>query len=151
MKTNNANVITQDPQIDRRFKRSGAEEPSSQTSDGAPLAPPCVMVIFGAAGDLTKRLVVPALYNLVGARRLPDEFQIVGVDLASKTTEEWRTGLTDTMQGFVGSDAEFAVDHIDQNVWQWLTERMSYLQGDLTNAEMYRRLDAHLTELDKTT
>src|ERR1700745_4102430 len=123
---------------------------SATAPDGAPLAPPCAMVIFGAAGDLTKRLVVPALYNLVGARRLPDEFRIVGVDLASKTTEEWRTGLTDTMQGFVGSDAEFAVDHIDQNVWQWLTDRMSYWQGDLTDAEMYRRLDAHLAGLDKT-
>src|SRR5947207_2469993 len=127
-----------------------AKKPVTDAPDGAPLAPPCSMVIFGAAGDLTKRLVVPALYNLVGARRLPDEFQIVGVDLASKTTEEWRTGLTDTMQGFVGSDAEFAVDHIDRNAWQWLTDRMSYLQGDLTDAEMYRRLDAHLTGLDKT-
>ena len=46
----------------------GAEDPSMEAPDGAPLAPPCVMVIFGAAGDLTKRLVVPALYNLVGAR-----------------------------------------------------------------------------------
>src|SRR2546430_7203015 len=108
------------------------------------------MIIFGAAGDLTKRLVVPALYNLVGAGRLPNEFRIVGVDVAAKTTDEWRTGLTETMQGFVGSDAEFAVDHIDQNVWQWLTDRMNYLQGDLTNAEMYRRLDAHLAGLDKT-
>src|SRR5437762_9527953 len=117
-----------------------AKKPVTDAPDGAPLAPPCSMVIFGAAGDLTKRLVVPALYNLVGAGRLPDEFRIVGVDLASKTTEEWRTGLTDTMQGFVGSDAEFAVDHIDRNAWQWLTDRMSYLQGDLTDAEMYRRL-----------
>jgi glucose-6-phosphate 1-dehydrogenase len=107
------------------------------------------MVIFGAAGDLTKRLVVPALYNLVGAQRLPDEFRIVGVDLASKTTEEWRAGLAETMQGFIGSDAEFAVDHIDQNVWQWLADRMSYLQGDLTKAEMYRRLDTHLAGFDK--
>src|SRR6476620_10411836 len=127
-----------------------AKKRVADAADGAPLAPPCVMIIFGAAGDLTKRLVVPALYNLVGARRLPDEFRIVGVDLASKTTEEWHTGLTETMQGFVGSDAEFAVDHIDQNVWQWLTDRMSYLQGDLTNAEMYRQLDAHLAGLDKT-
>jgi glucose-6-phosphate 1-dehydrogenase len=149
MKTNESNVITDDSHVERT-KRSGAEDPSLKTPDGAPVAPPCVMVIFGAAGDLTKRLVVPALYNLVGAQRLANEFRIVGVDLASKTTEEWRRGLTETMQGFVGSDAEFAVDHIDQNAWQSLTDRMSYLQGDLTDAEMYRRLDAHLTELDKT-
>ena len=150
MKTNDSNVIAHDSQVDRRTKQSGAEDPSLRAPDGAPLAPPCVMIIFGGAGDLTKRLVVPALYNLVGAGRLANEFRIVGVDLASKTTEEWRTGLTETMQGFVGSDAEFAVDHIDQNVWQWLTDRMSYLQGDLTNAEMYRQLDAHLAGLDKT-
>ena len=43
------------------------------------------MVIFGAAGDLTKRLVVPALYNLANAQRLSDGFQLVGVDLAAKT------------------------------------------------------------------
>ena len=48
------------------------------------VAPPCAMVIFGAAGDLTKRLVVPALYNLVHAKRLPDGFRLVGVDLAAK-------------------------------------------------------------------
>src|SRR5215472_17438971 len=97
--------------------------------DGAPLAPPCAMVIFGAAGDLTKRLVVPALYNLVGAHRLPDEFRIVGVDLASKTTEEWRTGLTDTIQSFVGSDGESALNQLDNKARQWLTNRMSYVQG----------------------
>jgi glucose-6-phosphate 1-dehydrogenase len=149
MKTNDSHVITHDSD-DRRPQRSGAEDQTLRTPDGAPLSPPSVMVIFGAAGDLTKRLVVPALYNLVGAQRLANEFRIVGVDLASKTTEEWRRGLTETMQGFVGSDAEFAVDHVDQNAWQWLTDRMSYLQGDLTAAEMYRRLDAHLTQLDKT-
>jgi glucose-6-phosphate 1-dehydrogenase len=59
-------------------------------ADPAVVAPPCAMVIFGAAGDLTKRLIVPALYNLVDAKRLPNEFQLVGVDLAAKTAEEWR-------------------------------------------------------------
>jgi glucose-6-phosphate 1-dehydrogenase len=118
-------------------------------SDAAPVAPPCAMVIFGAAGDLTKRLVVPALYNLVNAGRLAKEFHLVGLDLASKTTEEWRTGLTQTMQEFVGADGEFAVDRIDQTAWQWLSERMSYLQGDLSDPKTYSRLEAHLAELDK--
>ena len=45
-----------------------------------PVAPPCAMVIFGAGGDLTKRLVTPALYNLVTAKRLPDGFRLVGID-----------------------------------------------------------------------
>jgi len=127
-----------------------AEKQVADAPDGAPIAPPCVLIIFGGAGDLTKRLVVPALYNLVGARRLPNAFQIVGVDLASKTTEEWRTGLTETMHGFVGTDGESAIDQLDLKAWQWLTERMNYVQGDLNDAQTYKRLDDHLLELDKT-
>src|SRR5262245_48223633 len=108
-------------------------------TESAPPAPPCAMVIFGAAGDLTKRLVVPALYNLVTAKQLAEGFQLVGVDLASKTTEEWRKGLTDTMKEFVGREGEFQVDHIDEAAWRWLTDRMSYVQGDITNPATYRK------------
>ena len=50
-------------------------------------APPATLVIFGAGGDLTKRLVVPALYNLVRAGRLADGFSIVGVGRGEITTE----------------------------------------------------------------
>jgi glucose-6-phosphate 1-dehydrogenase len=108
------------------------------------------MVIFGAAGDLTKRLVVPALYNLVAAKQLPDGFQLVGVDLAAKTTAEWRDGLTETMKKFVGGSGEFEADHIDQAAWGWLAERMSYLQGDLGDPGTYSRLGTRLAKLDKT-
>src|SRR4029077_16078127 len=117
---------------------------------GVAVAPPCAMVIFGAAGDLTKRLVVPALYNLTTTRQLPDGFQLVGLDRAAKSTQEWRAGLTDTMKEFIGHEGEFQVDRIDQNAWQWLADRMSYLQGDLNDPETYRRLHEHLAELDKT-
>ena len=43
-------------------------------------ADPCAMVIFGAGGDLTKRLVVPALYNLSHTKVLPEKFALIGVD-----------------------------------------------------------------------
>lgn len=115
----------------------------------ATVAPPCAMVIFGAAGDLTKRLVVPALYNLVTAKRLPEAFQLVGVDLASKTAAEWCDGLTEMMDQFASQgDGEFQIDRIDQTAWRWLTDRMTYLQGDLTDPDCYRRLGEHLAGLD---
>ena len=54
---------------------------------------PCAIVIFGAGGDLTKRLVVPALYNLMHGGELPENFVLIGADLAEGTTESWgRTG-----------------------------------------------------------
>jgi glucose-6-phosphate 1-dehydrogenase len=125
-----------------------SDEPNR--SNVAPMAPPCAMVIFGAAGDLTKRLVVPALYNLVEAKSLPDEFRLVGVDLASKSSEQWRSGLTDVIDEFVSEgDSEFEADHIDKEAWSWLTNRMSYLQGDLNDAKTFQRLSAHLDELDE--
>jgi len=121
----------------------------AQVESAAP-APPCAMVIFGAAGDLTKRLVVPALYNLTTARQLSNSFQLVGVDRAPKSTQEWCAGLTETMKEFVAQDGEFHVDNIDQTAWRWLTERMSYLQGDLNDPTTYRRLREHLANVDKT-
>ncbi len=56
---------------DRRAGRRNEADPATST----PAAPPCAMVIFGAAGDLTKRLVVPALYNLASDHQLSDDFQ----------------------------------------------------------------------------
>ena len=118
--------------------------------DDALVAPPCAMVIFGAAGDLTKRLVVPALYDLVTAKRLSPQFQLIGVDLAAKSGEEWRKNLTETMQAFLGQDGEFQINHIDTTAWQWLTDRMSYVQGDLGDPETYRQLREHLAAFDNT-
>jgi glucose-6-phosphate 1-dehydrogenase len=118
-------------------------------AESAPPAPPCAMVIFGAAGDLTKRLVVPALYNLTKAGELSDRFQLVGVDLAAITTEQWRKGLTDAIKGFVGRGGEFHIDALDQAVWRWLSERMSYVEGDLNDPGTYTRLTKHLAGLDK--
>ena len=53
-------------------------------------APPCAMVIFGASGDLTRRLLMPALYNLVRARRIPNHFAIIGVDRSDWSEDRFR-------------------------------------------------------------
>ena len=133
--------------------KSGTKAKSAPEDDGGmPVAPPCAMVIFGAAGDLTKRLVVPALYDLVNEKRLSERFHLVGVDLAAKTTDEWCRGLTEMMNEFVTKgDGEFRADHIDETAWRWLIGRMSYLQGDLNDPATYRRLGDHLAGLDAST
>ena len=77
--------------------------PTVATSGSRRQAPPAIMTIFGAGGDLTKRLVMPALYNLVRAGRLPDGFSIIGVDIADQTTETWRNSLAEMMQAFMRS------------------------------------------------
>jgi glucose-6-phosphate 1-dehydrogenase len=106
-----------------------------------PPADPCVMVLFGAGGDLTRRLVVPALYNLARTGVLPEKFALIGVDLAPGSTRSWCAQLHRMLQSFVGDpDAAFAIDRIDEQAWQRLAARMSYVQGDLTGSALYRKL-----------
>src|SRR6202453_1279421 len=121
-----------------------------QDDDAVP-APPCAMVIFGAAGDLTKRLVAPALYNLSRFKRLSDGFRFVGFDLADTTTEQWGQSLTEMMNAFVAQGGASEADGLDQDAWRFLTDRMSYLQGDLNDPGAYRRLGEHLAALGKAT
>src|ERR1700758_3654180 len=77
-------------------------------------ADPCAMVIFGAAGDLTKRLLVPALYNLATTGLLPQPFALIGVDLADLDAASWRDSLHGMLESFVGKAAsESRIDKID--------------------------------------
>lgn len=108
------------------------------------------MVIFGAAGDLTKRLVVPAIYNLITRGRLAEGFRLVGFDLANIDSNEWRRRLTETLRESVhNTGGEYHPDHIDDNALQWLGDRMTYVKGDLTDAAAYQHLGSHLADLDK--
>jgi glucose-6-phosphate 1-dehydrogenase len=106
------------------------------------------MVIFGAGGDLTKRLLVPALYNLSRTGLIPEHFALVGVDLAENTAEGWRASLLGMLQSFVGNpDSESQIDRIETDAWDRLAGAMSYVQGDITDGTLYQRLSAHLEEI----
>jgi glucose-6-phosphate 1-dehydrogenase len=113
-------------------------------------ADPCAMVIFGATGDLTKRLVVPALYNLLRTKVLPEQFALIGVARTDGTAESWRDQLHGMLTSFVGNiAAEFNVDHIDEQAWKRLAEKMIYVRGDLTRPELYERLRGVLDQVEK--
>jgi len=116
-------------------------------TSGAMPAGPSAMVIFGAGGDLTRRLVVPALYNLTCGRLIPEEFAIIGVDIAQKSDEDIRRDLHEMMQQFVKGGG--SAGQVDKKVWDWLSSRISYLQGDLNDQETYQRLKQRLSEVDE--
>lgn len=116
-----------------------------------PPADPCAMVIFGAGGDLAKRLLIPALYNLSRTEVLPESFALIGVDLAPGTSESWRGHLYETLKSFVGNaTAEFDIDRIDEVAWKRLAEKMSYIQGDLTQPELYEDIRRALVDAKRT-
>jgi glucose-6-phosphate 1-dehydrogenase len=105
-----------------------------------------VITIFGAAGDLTKRLIVPALYNLVRGGKLPEGFAIIGVDHNDETTEAWRQSLAEMMQAFARASDRKPGEAIDEQAWSWLIRRMRYMRGDFTKPETYRRLGKLLSD-----
>jgi len=99
------------------------------------------MVIFGAAGDLTKRKLIPALYNLKNSKLLADNFAVIGVARAEMNDEEFRRRLNDDMR-------EFATDDIDPEDWKWLEERLYYLSGDFDDDQTFVRLKELLSKVD---
>ncbi|YCI06179.1 glucose-6-phosphate dehydrogenase (plasmid) [Ensifer sp. D2-11] len=108
-------------------------------------APPSTLVIFGASGDLTKRLLMPALYNLVKGKALDPSFQVIGVDHLERTEDDFRAYLSSSMQALVTEgDGEFDATLLDTEAWDWIAGRLDYLKGDFDDPETYRHLAERL-------
>jgi glucose-6-phosphate 1-dehydrogenase len=106
-------------------------------------ADPCAFVIFGAAGDLTKRLLLPALYNLAAARLLPDAFSVVGVARADMSEEEFRRQMAAALR-------EFATGEIEPKTLDVLIARCRYVRGHFDDPSTYSRLKVTLAEVART-
>lgn len=103
---------------------------------------PCIIVIFGASGDLTKRKLIPALYNLAREKLLPDNFAVVGYARRDIGTDAFRKRLKADTAEYAGSD-------MDAEIWQWLESRIYYQRGDLQTPEHFKDLGKTLGELDE--
>ncbi len=118
----------------------------TQTHQSAPAqqvqpAPGCTMVIFGAGGDLTKRLLMPALYNLSGSKQLAEDFKIIGVDREQISGDDWKRSLDETMQSFThDKTAEFYTPQIDPTAWSWVKDRLHYMQGDFSQPDTFKHV-----------
>ncbi len=102
---------------------------------------PCVMVIFGASGDLTKRKLLPALYNLAREKLLSKNFAIVGISRSEMSHEAFRDKITDDIK-------EYSEGEIDSDIWGWFRERLYYLAGDADDPATYEKLKTLVAEID---
>jgi glucose-6-phosphate 1-dehydrogenase len=108
------------------------------------------MVIFGAGGDLTKRLIIPALYNLTKSGLLPQPFALVGIDHNASDADAWRDGLHSFLEDLVRrGGGEFEAGTIDEETWKRLAQTMSYLSGDFSDAQTFAKLKTHLEDRDR--
>src|SRR5215469_8804602 len=102
----------------------------------------CAMVIFGASGDLTKRKLLPALYNLAKDSLLAKEFALIGFARNDISTEEFRAKLTSEIR-------EFATTTVDEDLWHWFCERIYYVKGEFGDAAAFVRLKQQLAAVDR--
>lgn len=114
----------------------------SQTT--SPPSQPCVMLIFGASGDLTKRLLVPAIYNLACDGLLSENFALLGSARSEMTHEAFREQMSNDIKKF-HTRQEF-----DQEVWDKLVSRFYYLPGSTDDHAYMERLKAEVARLDAT-
>jgi len=108
----------------------------------ARVADPCCLVIFGATGDLTHRLLVPALYNLGVAGLLPEAFALIGVARTASSSEEFRDDLGKSLP-------QFATRAIDPDVLERLLGSVTYVQGEPDDEATYRRIGAELSRIER--
>src|SRR5687767_1674797 len=103
---------------------------------------PTTMTIFGATGDLSKRKLLPALYNLAHEGALAERFNLVGSWRGEMSDEEFRTFARESM-------AEFSRRETDETVLSALIEHMRYVTGSFDDDNVYKQLDTCATEWDE--
>jgi glucose-6-phosphate 1-dehydrogenase len=104
-------------------------------------ADPCALVIFGATGDLTKRKLMPSLYNLARSGLLPDDFAVIGFGRRALSSEEFRAQMNEAMQ-------QFGPQPLEAALWDKISARISYVAGAYDDAEAYRQLGEALEKCD---
>src|SRR6185503_11121599 len=102
----------------------------------------CILIIFGASGDLTERKLMPALYSLAFRRLLPDHFAVVGVARSEMSDDGFREAMRTAVQ-------RFARDPFRQEVWDELVCNMQYLAIDNAEAKAGKQLAGLLSTVEE--
>jgi len=103
---------------------------------------PCVIVIFGASGDLTKRLLIPSLFNLYGDKLLPENFAILGISMDEFTTATFRTRMSEDVRIFSRRDS------FDEDSWNEFCDRIHYQKGRFDDPVMFHQMERFLQALN---
>ena len=110
--------------------------------DTSPPSEPCVILIFGASGDLTKRLLVPALYNLQCDGLLNANCAVLGTANEGLNDQTFRDRMSEQIQKF------HTRQQFDQPAWDDLVRRFHYTSGSFTELDVFAKLKDRVAELD---
>lgn len=111
----------------------------------SPPSEPCIMVVFGASGDLTKRLLVPALYNLACDGLLSDNFAVLGAGRSEISNEQFRESMASEEDGLRGFHTR---KEFDEQACDELMSRFHFLPGGLDDPQNYKNMKKTVSELN---
>ncbi len=120
--------------------RQEEENPLAEGLERLPVHP-TTLTIFGATGDLSKRKLLPALYNLAHEGALPERFNLIGVSRGESSDEEFRSAAREAIEQHSRRDA-------DPKVLDALLEHVRYVRGSFDDPTVYEQLDKATAELD---
>jgi glucose-6-phosphate 1-dehydrogenase len=106
------------------------------------VCPPCLIVIFGGAGDLSHRKLIPALYNLSIDGELPQKFAIVGFSMEDLDDDRYRAFARDGIE-------KFSRRRLSEDGWARFAPLVYFIRGKFTEARDYDALKKRLDELDR--
>jgi glucose-6-phosphate 1-dehydrogenase len=115
---------------------------ASQVGTSLPTPPPQILVVFGASGDLTRRKVLPALYNLARERHLPERFAVVGYARSEWSDEAFRAHARRAVE-------EFSRTPIEEELWKRFSDSLHYLSGSFDDPNCFAPLTERLALLDE--
>jgi glucose-6-phosphate 1-dehydrogenase len=107
-----------------------------------PHAEPCVVVIFGATGDLTKRKLMPSLCRLLNQGCL-ESVRILGIGRNPISEDEFQKMMREAVE------SSKKIEHLEEDQWRKFSERLHYMAGELDDANTYNQISARLEELAK--
>src|SRR4051794_13088519 len=121
--------------VEEAQREDEAQDETNPLTEGLERRPvhPTTTVIFGASGDLAKRKLLPAIYNLAHEGALPEQFNLIGVSRGEMSDDEFRKGAREAI-------AEFSRRDADDKVLDALIERFRYVTGSFDDESMYGRL-----------
>lgn len=125
------------------MKEAPFKNPLQEETQTSNVTEPCILVIFGATGDLTARKLMPALYNLAREGQLPPHFSCVGFARREKSHEEFRKEMHEAVSNFS------RVKPIDDQLWERFGQNLFYHISDFDDDKGYQSLNTFLSELDQ--
>src|SRR5690625_570890 len=105
-------------------------------------APPTIIVIFGASGDLTARKLIPAIFNLSADNLLPADFHLIGYGRRPIPNEEFRKHAVDAIN-------QFSRRELNPEIWSRVEAETTYLAGGYDEIEAFRKLKDKIDAIEK--